>query len=344
VAVALAAVALVFGFAIPRLADYGAAWRAVTTLGAAEVATVLLAGLGNLVSYWPALVLALPGLRLREAALVNHASTAVANTVPAGGAVAIGMTYRMLRAWGFTSESIANQVLVTGVWNTLTKLALPVVALSALAATGELGGTSVGLALTGLATLVAGVAAGWWAPSAERSVRRLGRGLDAVAAQVQRRTGRTLPLVPSRSLAAMRSGLVALLRARVLALTAATVVSHLALYGVLLAALRAVGVADGEVSWAKVLTAFAFVRLLSALPITPGGLGVVELGYVASLLAGASAVSAEVTAGVLIFRAVTFVLPVLLGGLAWIAFQLARSWRRPADTRGRLDRRDDEAS
>lgn len=81
VAVALAAVALVFGFAIPRLADYGAAWRAVTTLGAAEVATVLLAGLGNLVSYWPALVLALPGLRLREAALVNHASTAVANTV-----------------------------------------------------------------------------------------------------------------------------------------------------------------------------------------------------------------------------------------------------------------------
>ena len=33
---------------------------------------------------------------------------------------------------------------------------------------------------------------------------------------------------------------------------------------------------EGEVSWAQALAVFAFARLLSAIPLTPGGLGVVE--------------------------------------------------------------------
>jgi uncharacterized membrane protein YbhN (UPF0104 family) len=34
------------------------------------------------------------------------------------------------------------------------------------------------------------------------------------------------------------------------------------------------------VPWQTSLAAFAFVRLLTALPITPGGLGITELGLV----------------------------------------------------------------
>jgi len=64
-------------------------------------------------------------------------------------------------------------------------------------------------------------------------------------------------------------------------LTVATVVSHLSLYAVLLIALRHIGVSDDEVDWAEILAVFAFVRLLTAIPITPGGLGVVELGLIA---------------------------------------------------------------
>jgi len=52
-----------------------------------------------------------------------------------------------------------------------------------------------------------------------------------------------------------------------------------------LVTLRHVGVSSDEVGWAAVLAAFAFVRLISALPITPGGLGVVELGLTAALIA-----------------------------------------------------------
>jgi uncharacterized membrane protein YbhN (UPF0104 family) len=47
---------------------------------------------------------------------------------------------------------------------------------------------------------------------------------------------------------------------------------------VLLVALRDVGVSDAEVSWAQVLAVFAFARLATAIPLTPGGIGFVE-GY-----------------------------------------------------------------
>jgi putative heme transporter len=67
-----------------------------------------------------------------------------------------------------------------------------------------------------------------------------------------------------------RADAVALLRRRWHWLTLATLVSHLSLFLVLLLALRHVGVGESQVSWVEVLAAFAFVRLLSAFPITPG--------------------------------------------------------------------------
>src|SRR5204863_120288 len=68
------------------------------------------------------------------------------------------------------------------------------------------------------------------------------------------------------------------------ALTIFTVVSHLGLYAVLLISIRFAGVTGDEVSWAQVLGVFAFGRLLTALPLTPGGLGVVELAYIGGLV------------------------------------------------------------
>jgi uncharacterized protein (TIRG00374 family) len=119
---------------------------------------------------------------------------------------------------------------------------------------------------------------------------------------------------------------VRLLRARWHWLTAATVVSHLSLFLVLLLALRHVGVSESEVSWVEALAAFALVRLLSAFPITPGGLGVVELGLAAALvLAGGD--RAQVVAAVLVFRLLTFLLPVPIGAVTWWLWR--RSEGRP---------------
>ena len=78
----------------------------------------------------------------------------------------------------------------------------------------------------------------------------------------------------------------------------------------LLVALRHVGVSDAEVSWQEVLAAFSFVRLLSAVPITPGGLGLVELGLTASMGAGLpDGTKNQIAAAVLLFRALDLAAP-----------------------------------
>jgi putative heme transporter len=134
------------------------------------------------------------------------------------------------------------------------------------------------------------------------------------------------------------------LRRQWLLITATTILSHLSLYAVLLIALRDVGVSNDEVGWVPVLAAFAFVRLVSAIPITPGGLGVVELGLTAALGAGLPHHTRnQVAAAVLVFRALTWLAPIPLGVGAWLFWRTNSSWRHTVDERGSSGRTKQES-
>ena len=99
-ALSLLVVVAIFGFFFPKVADYGAVWDTIAAMTPLELATLGLVAAWNLFSYWPMLTAVQPGLRLREAAVANLASTAVANTVPGGGALGVGVTMTMQRSWG----------------------------------------------------------------------------------------------------------------------------------------------------------------------------------------------------------------------------------------------------
>jgi len=131
-----------------------------------------------------------------------------------------------------------------------------------------------------------------------------------------------------------------LIAARWGTLTLSTVASHLGLFLVLALAVRDVGISAREVSWTRILGVFAFVRLLSALPITPGGLGIVDLGYIGGLvLAGrhqtdvpVAVFHAQVTAAVLVFRAFTYGLQLPHGALAYLIWQRRKRWRKASSS------------
>jgi putative heme transporter len=118
-----------------------------------------------------------------------------------------------------------------------------------------------------------------------------------------------------------------LLRRRWPAIVAAALVSHLSLYLVLLTTLRHVGVADEAVGWTEVLFVFAFARLATAVRFTPGGAGVVEALLIGGLVA-AGGQRAEVAAAVVVFRALTWLLPVPIGGLTYLAWRRQQARRR----------------
>jgi uncharacterized membrane protein YbhN (UPF0104 family) len=66
----------------------------------------------------------------------------------------------------------------------------------------------------------------------------------------------------------------------------ATLAYHLSLYACLEVSLRVVGVTTADVHWAEVLAAFALIRLISTIPLTPGSLGVTEVGLTGLLTVG----------------------------------------------------------
>jgi uncharacterized protein (TIRG00374 family) len=133
-----------------------------------------------------------------------------------------------------------------------------------------------------------------------------------------------------------RDRTVLLLRARWHWLTLATLVSQLSLFLVLVIALRAVGVTAEQVGIVEALAVFAFARLLTAVPFTPGGLGVIELALITGL-AAAGGDRALVAAAVLVFRALTYVLPIPLGIGTYLFWRQNRSWRREPNSAPRTE-------
>jgi uncharacterized membrane protein YbhN (UPF0104 family) len=270
---------------------------------------------------------------LRQAILESHTSTAVGNLLPAGQAVALGVTYRFYTSYGFGRSAITLSLLVQGVWNNFIKLAMPVVALGLLVFTRRAAGELAPVAMVGVAVLAVTLTGFALSLSSERRAWRIGSGLAAVAGLPRRLAGRVARPPWPEAAVRFRALAISLLGPRWHWLTAATLVSHLSLFLVLLLALRHVGVADSQVSWVEALAAFALVRLLAAVPITPGGLGVVELGLATALvLAGGD--RAEVVAAVLVFRVLTFLLPIPIGAVTYWLWRRAEGHRQaPTDTR-----------
>jgi putative heme transporter len=287
-------------------------WAAITAMTWGELAGLAVVAAWNLCTYAFVWMTVAPGLSFGRAMVMTQATTAVTNTVPAGSAIGVGMTYAMLGGWGFSRSRTTIAVLVSGVWNAFAKLGLPVLALALVALQGNASAGRVTAALVGIAGLVAAVVVFALMLRSERMAEKVGvtagRAASRVLALIRR------PPVQGWEIATVkfRNRTIDLLEHGWLPITATTLVSHLSLYLVLLVCLRDVGVSDAEVNWAEVLAVFAFARLATAIPFTPGGAGVVEAVLITGL-AAAGGGKAEVVAAVLVYRALTWALPILVG-------------------------------
>jgi putative heme transporter len=336
-ALSLAVVLLIFGFFFPKLANYGEVWDTIQAMTGLEILGLVLVASWNLASYWPLLMVTLPGLRVREAAVSNLASTAVANTLPGGGALGIGVTVTMQHSWGFPIADVARAGVVAGIWNNFVKLGMPVVALALMAVTGQAGAGLVAAAAIGMLVLAVSIVGFGLLLRSDRLARAVG-SFSARAATLMLRPLRRGPVQGwDEGASRFRSDTIGLLTGRMIRITAATLMSHVSLFLVLLVALRDVGISQEEVSWIEVLAAFAFVRLLSAVPVTPGGLGVVELGLTAAIGSGLDdEAKNQVAAAVLLFRALTWFAPIPIGVAAGLFWRSNISWRHSVEERRQI--------
>ncbi|PRY52211.1 uncharacterized protein (TIRG00374 family) [Geodermatophilus tzadiensis] len=333
----LVLVAAVFVWFLPQFTSLSAVWSAVTGMSWTEVALLLLVTAWNLATYQFVMTATMPGLRLREATVSTLTTTAVSNTVVGGAAISLGLTYGMNSSWGFSRSRTSVSLLVSGLWNNFAKLGLPVVALALLASTSSrasAGWLAGGLA--GVAGLIAAVVVLGLLLRSREGAARIGTVTGRVASALLRPFGRPPVQGWDQATTKFRDRTVLLLRARWHWITLTTLVSHLSLFLVLVVALRALGVTAEQVGVVEALAVFAFARLLTAVPFTPGGLGVIEL----ALITGLSAFGGDralVAAAVLVFRALTYVLPIPLGIGTYLFWRHNRSWRREPNSAPRTE-------
>lgn len=333
-AASVALVAAIFGFALPHVASYGSAWTSVQVMTWPHVLLVVIAAGASLSAGWLMICSVLPSIRLREAAAVNLGSTAVANTLPAGGTLAMVISWSMLSSWGVEAADYVLYTLVSGIWNIFARLGLPVIALLIIVTVSRPQAALLAGAVAGLVVLAFVAAAFGLLLRRESFALRADAALQR-ALTIACKFARKQPPPATGSVQGFRERAAVLVAARGWRISAATAISSVTLWLVLLASLRGVGLSQSQLPWQASLAAFAFVRLLTVLPLTPGGAGITELGLVGILAAGTDhRVAGQITAAVLLYRAVTYLAPIPSGALAWVAWRYS-----PA-----LGRRDDRSS
>jgi uncharacterized protein (TIRG00374 family) len=331
VVVSVGILVAVFWYFLPQFTSVSSVWKAIAALTPAQIALLCGVAAWNLVTYDFVQMSTAPGLTFRQAFVVTESATAVSNTMPAGGAIGIAMTYQMFGSWGFSRSRATVALLVSGIWNNFAKLALPILALALVALQGKPSGGRIVAGLLGILALVGAVAVFATMLHSDETARRFGLLLQRWVGALLRVFRR--PAVTGWDIAVVkfRRRTILLLRARWHAITLATVVSHLSLFLVLLVSLRAMGVSSAAVSWIDALAVFSFARLVTAIPFTPGGVGLVELALIAGLAAAGGA-RADVAAAVLVFRALTYVVPIPLGAATYVFWRRNKTWRRPPGT------------
>jgi putative heme transporter len=309
---------------IPQFASYSSAWTRIAHVETWSWVAIAAAATVNQISgIWPYQA-AMPGLRFWQGLLQIETATAISNTVPAGGAVAIGMTYRMFSSFGFADVVISSAVVTTGIWNLAAKFVLPVTAIAVLAIIAPPSTQAVGAALTGVVALVVLAVTAWLVLRSEAGVRWLGRLGDRAVNWVGHFFHKSPGDRVERSLVHFGSQTVKTVRRRGWLLTAATMANQAVGFVLVLIIVRAVGITAGQVTFAAVFTSFAVARLAGAIPITPGGLGTLDAAFISVMTTFGASSSQALTAD-LVWRLTTYFLPILCGVLTYVIWI---EWRR----------------
>jgi len=295
-------------------ATVGGALAQVPLAGVAALAVVWIAGLWA--HSW-VLAASLPGLTKRRGLTLSLTGSAVANVLPLGGAAGTGLNYAMTRRWGFSPGAFAGFLAVTTLINVVAKLGVVGVALvmaPSLHTASAFPAARTSLLLLPVAAALAAV--GWYLAS-PRAAETAGRLTDRVVRFVRRNPSAraSLPELRRSMLSLLHTGWrpMALGMAGYLALQLALLWMCFALLGT-------------SISLPVLVTALAVERLLTLIPLTPGGVGVVEVGTAAALVA-LGGDPAAVTAALVLFRGFTYLLEIPVGGVT-LAVWLLRDRRR----------------
>jgi len=235
--------------------------------------------------------------------------------------------YAMLESYGTGGPESAAGIGINTIWNLIATLALPVVSVILLVFTGQATSKAAWLALIGVAVIAVGAILLALILKSDEEARKIGDFVERVLNWVLKKVHHPMELQIGDKLVSFRESTVGVIRARWGLLSLTNFLMQLTSFMVLFIALR--GVQAGEpmhTTFAEAFAAFAFGRLASFIPITPGGLGTVDAA-ITGILALFGASSSDALAADLVWRALTYIPQELIGLVTFLVWR-ARQARR----------------
>ena len=324
IATLLTLLVIVFVFAVvfPSLGDYSEAWTAIQGMSTGWVIALVVITVGVVVIYPLPLISALPRIAYRAAFAVRQTTFMIANVIPGGGAIGLGVQYGMLNTYGFSAAPAADAVGITSVSDTVITLALPILSLVGLLLIGEASSTAVIVAIVGAVLVGVMVATIGVVLRSEETARKVGDWLDRSISRIFGWFHKSFNLDLATDLVEFRASLLTVGTRRILIVTGSNLIQQLSGFLVLWVAILAIQGADGSVNIAEALAAYSVARLATFIPIPPGGLGTSDAIMTGLLTNQFGMASSDAMAAVLIWRAATYFPQVFIGIGTLI------SWRR----------------
>jgi uncharacterized protein (TIRG00374 family) len=261
---------------------------------------------------------------LATAQLAGNAASKVVPGGPAAGGVVQG---KLLIQKGQPPATVASALTAMGLLTTGVLLLLPVLTVPALLI-GPPPDRQLQLGLlVSLVLAVVIVGLGLSALTWNKFVVAVGRGSGYVIGVVKRSVTADSA---AETLVAQRDRVAAAFEGRWWYAVFAAAANRMFDYAALVAALAAFG---AQARPAEVLLAYVVAQALALIPITPGGLGFVDAGLAALLtVIGVGAETAVI--GTLLYRLVSFWLPIPVGVFAWAGWRIHHGVTDPTRSAG----------
>jgi uncharacterized protein (TIRG00374 family) len=316
---------LVIYLLLPKLTRVLASWPRLATLAPAWMVLALAAEVGSFACYFGLQRVALRTSAWFAVVTAGLTGNAVSGILPGGSAAGATLQFEMLSAAGLDTDNTVSGLAAISLINVAALLALPLLALPAMLAGIAVSPGLLHAALVGIAGFVLLAAAGAVVLHADWPLRGLARAIERLHNHVFARHRRPLTGLGKRFLHDRDSVREVLGRhwRKALLLTTGRIGFD---FGCLLGALRATG-AHPQPS--LVLLAYAAANIIELIPLTPGGLGIVEASL-GGLLVLAGVPSSSAFVATLAYRLFSYWLPVLAGGPAYLLFRhrYGAAWRR----------------
>ena len=306
---------IIFGVVLPQFIDYDAVFRAIGNIGAGGWVLLAILGVLQFIPDGWVMQASLPGLKLRQGITVATVTGAVAN-IPPGG-LDLVVRYHMTRGWGFSAQEATASTVITWLFATASKLFMPVLAVLLLSLERIQDDDLDFLAVLGLVIVAGGAILFALGLRSTRFVSALGRLLTRLVHRLGKVFRRDWVADLEDGLLRFRDQTADVIKSRWHVGMLAALAGQFMFFLIMLTAVRSVGLDSDAISTAVVFASVAAVAAITTIPIFNAP-GLNEALYISILTLAAGQGSADqVAAAVFVFRLITWLLPIPVGGISY---------------------------